>query len=137
MPIGSSRRRVDGKGKAPAMMGARARSGVTDIPRGCINLRRNRGSSVEQQTYRPQPDSERMMAIGSSSAEGPIRPGTGSSAPKLFSAAPNTPIRPVASFDVSPDGQRFLFLRETTPTDRNELIVVQNWVEEMKARAGR
>jgi hypothetical protein len=27
-------------------------------------------------------------------------------------------------------------LRETTPTDRNELIVVQNWVEEMKARAG-
>ncbi|MDQ3136885.1 MAG: hypothetical protein M3Q93_04795 [Gemmatimonadota bacterium] len=77
------------------------------------------------------------MAIGSSSAERPIRPGTGSSAPKLFSAAPYTPIRPVASFDVSPDGQRFLFLRETTPTDRNELIVVQNWVEEMKARAGR
>jgi hypothetical protein len=30
-----------------------------------------------------------------------------------------------------------LLLRETTPTDRNELIVVQNWVEEMKARAGR
>jgi hypothetical protein len=28
-------------------------------------------------------------------------------------------------------------LRETTPTDRNELIVVRNWVEEMKARAGR
>jgi hypothetical protein len=28
-------------------------------------------------------------------------------------------------------------LRETTPTERNELIVVQNWFEEMKARAGR
>lgn len=39
------------------------------------------------------------------------------------------------AFDVSQDG-RFLLLRETTPTERNELIVVQNWVEEMKARAG-
>jgi hypothetical protein len=43
----------------------------------------------------------------------------------------------VPSFDVSPDGKQFLMLRETTPTDRNELIVVQNWVEEMKARARR
>ena len=36
-----------------------------------------------------------------------------------------------------PDGKRFLMLRETTPTERNELIVVQNWVEEMEARARR
>jgi hypothetical protein len=36
---------------------------------------------------------------------------------------------------VHPDGKRFLMLRETTPTERNELIVVQNWVEEMEARA--
>jgi serine/threonine-protein kinase len=56
---------------------------------------------------------------------------------RLFSVAPYTPIPPVPSFDVHPDGKRFLLLRETTPTDRNELIVVQNWVEEMKARAGR
>jgi serine/threonine-protein kinase len=53
---------------------------------------------------------------------------------KLFSAAPYTPIPPVPAFDVSHDG-RFLLLRETTPTERNELIIVQNWVEEMKARA--
>jgi serine/threonine-protein kinase len=53
---------------------------------------------------------------------------------KLFSAAPYAPIPPVPAFDVSQDG-RFLLLRETTPTERNELIVVQNWVEEMKARA--
>ena len=53
---------------------------------------------------------------------------------KLFSAAPYTPIPPVPAFDVSQDG-RFLLLRETTPTERNELIVVQNWVEDMKARA--
>jgi serine/threonine-protein kinase len=53
---------------------------------------------------------------------------------RLFSTAPYTPIPPVPSFDVSPDNKRFLLLRETTPTDRNELIVVQNWVEETKAR---
>ena len=58
-----------------------------------------------------------------------------SSPKRLFSTAPYSPNPPVPSFDVSPDGKRFLMLRETTPTDRNELIVVQNWVEEMKARA--
>ena len=47
------------------------------------------------------------------------------------------PGRPVPSFDVSPDDKRFLILRETAPNDRNELIVVQNWVEEMNARARR
>jgi tRNA A-37 threonylcarbamoyl transferase component Bud32 len=54
---------------------------------------------------------------------------------RLFPTGPYTPIAPVPSFDVSPDDKRFLMLRETTPTDRNELIVVQNWVQEMKARA--
>ena len=39
------------------------------------------------------------------------------------------------SFDVSPDDKRFLFLRETAPNERNELIEVQNWTAEMKARA--
>jgi hypothetical protein len=56
---------------------------------------------------------------------------------RLFSAAPYSPVPPVPAFDISPDDKRFLMLRETTPTDRNELIVVQNWVEEMKARARR
>ena len=55
----------------------------------------------------------------------------------IFSTAPYTSNAPVPSVDVSPDDKRLLMLRETTPTDRNELIVVQNWVEEMKARAGR
>ena len=54
---------------------------------------------------------------------------------RLFSAAPYSPVAPISSFDVSPDGQRFLMLRETTPTERNELIVVQNWVEEMRRRS--
>ncbi|MGI8703221.1 MAG: TolB family protein, partial [Candidatus Limnocylindrales bacterium] len=69
-----------------------------------------------------------------------VTPGAGfsiSPPKRLFSTAPYSPVPPVPSFDVSPDGKRFLLLRETTPTDRNELIVVQNWVEEMKARAQR
>jgi hypothetical protein len=53
----------------------------------------------------------------------------------LFSAAPYTPNPPVPAFDLSPDDKRFLMLRETTPTERNELIVVENWAEEMKARS--
>jgi len=69
-----------------------------------------------------------------------VAPGAGfsiSPPKRLFSTAPYTTNAPVPAFDVSPDDKRFLLLRETTPTDRNELIVVQNWVEEMKARAGR
>jgi serine/threonine-protein kinase len=53
---------------------------------------------------------------------------------RLFSGAPYTVVAPVPSFDVSPDGTRFLMLRETAPAERNELVVVQNWVEEMRAR---
>jgi Tol biopolymer transport system component len=56
---------------------------------------------------------------------------------RLFPTGPYSVLGGVPSFDVSPDGKQFMMLRETTPTDRNELIVVQNWVEEMKARARR
>ena len=67
-----------------------------------------------------------------------VRPGPSFSSgqPKpLFSMASYVSIGPVQSFEVSPDDRRFLMLRETTPTERNELIVTQNWTEEMKARA--
>jgi hypothetical protein len=48
---------------------------------------------------------------------------------------PYVPGGAVPSYDVSPDDKRFLFLRETAPNDRSELIVVQNWTEELKSRA--
>jgi hypothetical protein len=54
---------------------------------------------------------------------------------RLFSTEQYIGINPVPSFDVSPDDKRFLLLRETAPNERNELIVVQNWTQEMKARA--
>jgi hypothetical protein len=44
-------------------------------------------------------------------------------------------VGPLPSFDVSPDGTRFLMLRETAPAERNELVVVQNSVQEMRERA--
>jgi Tol biopolymer transport system component len=53
----------------------------------------------------------------------------------LFSTRAYVTINPIQSYDVSPDDKRFLFLRETAPNERNELIVVQNWTAEMKARA--
>ena len=42
----------------------------------------------------------------------------------------------VRDFDLSPDGQRFLMLRasvqQNEPSERTELIIVQNWFEELK-----
>ena len=53
----------------------------------------------------------------------------------LFSTAQYVTGEPVQPFDVSPDDKRFLFLRETAPNERNELIVVQNWTAEMEQRS--
>jgi hypothetical protein len=37
-------------------------------------------------------------------------------------------------YDVSPDGQRFLMIKEddAQPESNDELVVVQNWLEELK-----
>ena len=67
-----------------------------------------------------------------------VRPGATFSfeQPKaLFPTASYVNIVPVQSFDVSPDDKRFVFLRETAADERNELIMVQNWTQEMKGRA--
>jgi len=44
------------------------------------------------------------------------------------------PFRP---YDVTPDGQRFLMIRAAEqPSARvSEMVLVQNWTEELKARA--
>jgi eukaryotic-like serine/threonine-protein kinase len=67
-----------------------------------------------------------------------VRPGPAFSSgqPKaLFSTTPYVALGPVQSFDVSPDDRRFLLLQETAPSERNELILTENWIHEMKARA--
>jgi hypothetical protein len=55
----------------------------------------------------------------------------------LFSTAAYVPGGAISPYDVSPDDKRFLFLRETTPNERNEMIVVQNWTQELKGRASK
>jgi hypothetical protein len=67
-----------------------------------------------------------------------VQPGAGFSfgQPKvLFATTPYVNLGPVQSYDVSPDDRRFLMLRETTPTERNKLILTENWIEEMRAPA--
>jgi len=43
---------------------------------------------------------------------------------------------PFRGYDVSPDGQRFLMVKavEQPPARVDEMVLVQNWVEELKAR---
>jgi hypothetical protein len=36
------------------------------------------------------------------------------------------------NYDVSPDGQRFLVLKDDTADESPNVIVVENWVEELK-----
>jgi hypothetical protein len=43
---------------------------------------------------------------------------------------------PVRGYDVTPDGQRFLMVREVPqqPVRVSEIVLVQNWQEELKQR---
>jgi hypothetical protein len=40
-------------------------------------------------------------------------------------------------YDVSPDGRRFVMIRPMEGVGETELVVVQNWFEELKSRVGR
>ena len=42
----------------------------------------------------------------------------------------------VFEYEVGPDDRRFLVLRPETVDGARELIVVENWVEELKAKLG-
>ena len=38
-------------------------------------------------------------------------------------------------YDIAPDGERFLMIRETgVDTGKSELIIIRNWFEDLKAR---
>jgi serine/threonine-protein kinase len=70
----------------------------------------------------------------------PIAPGPGFSVgqPKvLFSASPFVIGGNAGVYDVSPDGQRFVMVRPATGAGESELVVVQNWFEELRARVGK
>jgi hypothetical protein len=56
---------------------------------------------------------------------------------KLFELAYAAPLTSQRDYDVAPNGQRFLMLKENVARDRNAtpgMIVVQNWFDVLKAR---
>jgi serine/threonine-protein kinase len=69
----------------------------------------------------------RMMAV-------PINPGSTFSAgtPRPLFEGPYLPPLASRTFDISRDGQRFLMIKENVAVTPRELVVVQNWTEELK-----
>ncbi len=63
-----------------------------------------------------------------------------------FTVRERTPLFPTAplglrgfqrAYDVSPDGKRFLFVRSMSGTAADEMVLVQNFIEDLRARTGR
>jgi Tol biopolymer transport system component len=55
----------------------------------------------------------------------------------LFSAAPYLSLGFFPSYSVSPDDRRFLMIREGSSPQISELILAENWLEELTTRAPR
>ena len=53
----------------------------------------------------------------------------------LFSVADLARGGPVPSYSVSPDDKRFLMVREGETAQQSELIVAENWLEQLKGHA--
>ncbi|MEO7137032.1 MAG: protein kinase [Gemmatimonadales bacterium] len=53
----------------------------------------------------------------------------------LFPASEFARSGPVPSFSLSPDDKRFLMVREGEATQQSELVLAENWLQELKARA--
>jgi Tol biopolymer transport system component len=65
-------------------------------------------------------------------------PGFSVGQPKvLFSASPFVIGNNAGVYDVSPDGRRFVMVRPATGAGESELVVVQNWFEELRGRVGK
>ena len=70
----------------------------------------------------------------------PVTPGAGFAVGQprvLFPAAQYVLTGNAGVYDVSPDDKRFLLVRGATGGVGTELVVVQNWFEELKGRVGR
>jgi len=69
---------------------------------------------------------------GESVAGGPY---TITCAPGNLSAANYSFAGGYPTYDVAPDDSRFVMIRSVAPTAETELVLIQNWAEELKARA--
>jgi hypothetical protein len=71
-----------------------------------------------------------MMAVDIST-----QPGFPGGSPRTLFEGPYTLSRsPIAAYDVSPDGQRFLMLKPFEQAAPTQINVVQYWFEEVKRR---
>ena len=52
----------------------------------------------------------------------------------LFSSAPYLSLNAIQSYAVTADGRRFLMVREGPSSQQSELILTENWFQELKAR---
>jgi hypothetical protein len=52
----------------------------------------------------------------------------------LFSAASFSFAGTYPTYDVAPDDRRFVMIRSVAPSVETELVLVQNWAEELKTR---
>ena len=69
-----------------------------------------------------------------------LRPGTRFSVGEprvLFPTAPYVVGGNAGVYDVSPDGRRFVMVKPSAGNAEAELVVVENWFEELKARVGK
>ena len=73
----------------------------------------------------------KMMAVDIA-----MRPSFSAGKPRMLFEGPYLSIQTtIPSYDVSPDGQRFLMLKPTQQTQATTQInIVQNWFEELKRR---
>jgi hypothetical protein len=55
----------------------------------------------------------------------------------LFAAGQYVLVGNAGAYDVSPDGRRFVMVRLAAGAGEIELVVVQNWFEELKTRVGK
>jgi serine/threonine-protein kinase len=55
----------------------------------------------------------------------------------LFSITPYLDLGFMQSYNVSPDDRRFLMVREGAPSQESELILTENWLQELKVRTRR
>jgi serine/threonine-protein kinase len=53
----------------------------------------------------------------------------------LFPAASYSFVGGYATYDVAPDDRRFVMIRSVAPSAETELVLVQNWAEELKTRS--
>ncbi|MGH7511298.1 MAG: protein kinase domain-containing protein, partial [Gemmatimonadales bacterium] len=55
----------------------------------------------------------------------------------LFSATELYRPGPIPMYSVSPDGQRFLMVRESEASQQSELVIAENWLQQLKGQTGK